>query len=353
MFFSPRISKPNLIQLCRRVGNQLRAGVDIRRVWLREAERATGAMKQAMLTICEGIEEGHHMHEAINFTGEYFPKLFRQMIQLGDQTGHLDLIFLDLADQYEHQMDLRRAFLATVMWPVIQLVLAIFIVGGLIFFMGVVAQPGREPIDPLGLGLVGTQGAIDYFLIVGMIVLGGFVLYFMWSRGKFDFLQLDRLVLRIPVVGKQIRTLCLARMAWALGLTVGGGMEIRRAMRLSLEATQSSYYYGYADQIDRELLSGDEVSEILRRTGCYPSDFLDVVETGEISGTLSESMMKLSELYFEKAKAAMKTLAVIGGTIVWMMIAGLIIAVIFKLFLTVYLGPINEALDMMKPGGRI
>ncbi|PQO38218.1 type II secretion system F family protein [Blastopirellula marina] len=345
MLFSPRISTSNLVQLCRRVGNQLRAGVDIRRVWQREAERASGAMKHVMESICEGIEEGHHMHEAINLTGDYFPKMFRQMIQLGDDTGHLDMIFLELADQYEHQLELRRAFLATILWPMIQLVMAILIVGFLIFVMGEISQmKGGEPIDPLGLGLVGRQGTIDYFLIIGTIVLGFWCVYLLWSRGRLGFLQLDRLVMSIPGIGPPIRTLCLARMAWALGLTVGGGMDIRSAMRLSLETTRSYYYQQFADQIDRELLRGDEVHEILRRTNVFPADFLDVVETGEISGTLSESMEKLSVLYFDKARSAMKTLAILGGVIVWMMIAGLIIAVIFKLFVSLYLAPINEAL---------
>lgn len=344
MLFSPRISKSNLIQLCRRVGNQLHAGVDIRRVWLREAERASGSMKHVMESICESIDEGHQMHEAINLTGEYFPKLFRQMIHLGDTTGHLDMIFLDLADQYEHQMELRRAFLASIAWPMIELGIAILVIGAFIFVMGMIPQVEGRTIDPLGLGLAGTQGVIDYFLIIGTIIMGCWVTYLLWSRGRLGFLPIDRVIMKIPGVGKQIRTLCLARMAWALGLTVGGGMDIRNAMRLSLEATHNRYYSQYADQIDKELLQGDEVSEILRRTQRFPHDFLDVVETGEISGTLSESMTKLSELYFQKARDAMKVLAIMGGLLVTMMVFGIIIMAIFKLAMF-YLGTINDALE--------
>ncbi|RCS54610.1 hypothetical protein DTL42_05610 [Bremerella cremea] len=344
MLFSPRISKSNLIQLCRRVGNQLHAGVDIRRVWQREAERASGSMKHVMESICESIDEGHQMHEAINFTGDYFPKLFRQMIKLGEDTGHLDRIFLELADQYEHQLKLRNSFLASITWPLIQLGLAILIIGILIFVMGFISEMNERTVDPLGLGLLGVQGLIDYCLIIGTFFLGLWVVYLLWSRGRLGFLQLDRLTMSIPGIGPPIRTLCLARMAWALGLTIGGGMDIRNSMRLSLEATHTYYYMQYADQIDRELLSGDEVSEILRRTNCFPHDFLDVVETGEISGTLSESMLKLSELYFEKARAAMNTLAIIGGVAVSMLVMGVIAIAIFKLAFF-YLGTINDALD--------
>ncbi|PQO27459.1 hypothetical protein C5Y96_18155 [Blastopirellula marina] len=345
MLFSPRIRTGQLVQLCRRVGNQLQAGVDVRRVWKREAERAFGSQKQMMLEITESIDRGGSMHDAINRTGEYFPKLFRQMVELGDSTGHLDRIFLELADQYEHQIQLRRSFMAGILWPMIQLVLGILIVGFLIAAMGWVGEMTGKPIDPLGVGLVGTKGAIEYFAIIGTIIFLSYCVYFLWSRGQFAFLQLDRLIMNIPGIGTPIRTLCLSRMAWAMSLTIGGGMEIRKAMRLSLEASRSQYYQQFANQVDRELLAGEEIHDILRRTRSFPPDFLDVVETGEISGTLSESMEKLSVLYQEKARAALNTLAIIGGVIIWMMIAALFVVVIFKLFFTFYLNPLNEILE--------
>ncbi|MBA2117717.1 type II secretion system F family protein [Bremerella alba] len=345
MLFSPRISTNQLVQLCRRIGNQLHAGVDLLRIWKREAERATGSLRYNMQVIVDGIEDGHTMHESINHTGEYFPKLFRQMVELGEQTGHLDRIFLELADQYEHQITLRRSFLAGILWPMIQLVLAILIVGFLIYMMGWVSEMTGKKMDPLGIGLVGAKGAIEFFAIIGTIVFLCFCVYLMWSRGKFSFLQLDRLLMNIPGLGVPIRTLCLSRMAWAMSLTIGGGMEIRKAMRLSLEASRSQYYQQFAGQIDRELLAGEEIHNILRQTRSFPPDFLDVVETGEISGMLAESMEKLSNLYQEKARAALLTLSVIGGVIIWMMIAGLIVMVIFKLFFALYLNPLNEALN--------
>ncbi|MHC2070675.1 type II secretion system F family protein [Bremerella sp. T1] len=345
MLFSPRIRTDHLVQLCRRVGNQLQAGVDIRRVWLREAERAFGYQKHMMVEISDFLNRGGSLPDAVNRTGEYFPKLFRQMVELGDATGHIDRVFLELADQYEHQIQLRRSFRSVIAWPTIQLVLAILIVGGLIYIMGWVSKGTGSKIDPLGFGLVGTQGAIEYFAIVGMIVFSGFILYLMWSRGKFAVLQLDRLVMNIPWIGTPIRTLCLSRMAWALALTLKGGMEIRQAMRLSIDATRSQYYRQFSDTIDRDLIAGEEVHDALRRTRIFPPDFLDVVETGEIGGTLAESLDVLSVQYQQKARDALNTLANIAGVIIWMMIIGLIVAVIFKLFFAVILGPYYEALE--------
>lgn len=344
MFLSPRIGTYDLVQLCQRVGNQLQAGVDARRIWRREAERAHGRRRHVMETIADSIERGTSTPEAIHLTGEYFPEMFRQMVDLGDATGHLDRIFLELAEQYDHQLRLRREFLKGITWPMIQLVLAILIVGGLIYFMGVISDLSGQKIDILGLGLVGAQGAAEYFAVVGSVIFAGWLIYLLWSRGKFAFLQLDRLLMAVPGIGPAIRTLALSRMAWAMSLTLSGGMEIRQAMRLSLQAARSRYYSRFVPQVDQQILRGDEVHESLRDTGAFPAEFLDVVETGEMAGTLAESMDRLAVQYQEKAKAALNTLAIIGGVIVWMMVAGIIIALIFKLAMF-YLGTINEALE--------
>lgn len=294
--------------------------------------------------IVDSIENGCTLHEAVNNTGEYFPKLFRQMVELGEQTGHLDKIFLEIAEQYEERIALRRSFIGGIMWPLIELSVAIMIVA-IVILVPEFAPKGinGQAIDILGLGIIGYEGLAIYgaFLFTVFFVL--FAIYFLWARGGLTFLQLDRLVMNIPVIGASIQTMCLANMAWALSLTVGAGMDIRSAMRLSLEATRTRYYEQFKEQVDRELINGEEIHDILRRTRSFPADFLDYVETGEISGRLTESMANLAEAYQEKSKAALRTITVIGGVLVTMLIFGIIIALIFK-FAMFYLGMINDAL---------
>jgi len=348
MLFSARISTSNLVDLCNRVGNQLHAGVDARRVWRREAERTYGIQRLRMETIAEGVERGLSTSDAINSTGEYFPLLFRQMVELGDATGHMDRIFKELAGQYQQRIQMQRSFLAGILWPMIQLTLAILIVGLLIFVSGIVTEMTGQKFDMLGLGLIGTKGAIEFFAIVGVVIFGLWATYLLWSRGKFSFLPLDRFVMNIPGIGTSLRTLALARMAWTMALTLGGGMEIRRLMRLALMSTQTQYFTRFIPQVDQELLRGEEIHDILRRTHSFPNDFLDVVETGEMAGTLTESMERLAEVYQDRARSALAMLVTIAGFLVWLLVAALIIALIMKIFMT-YLGGINDALNDLNP----
>ncbi|WP_255671134.1 type II secretion system F family protein [Blastopirellula sediminis] len=348
MFFSPRIGLNPLVQLCQRVGTQLEAGVDDRTIWRREVDRARGPHRRVMEEINDGIQQGATLGDALKRTGDYFPHVFREMVRLGDETGHLDRILRELSDRYEHRLQLRRAFLAGIAWPMIQFIFAVLFIGFVIGLMGFLGDLTGKPIDILGLGLVGTKGVILYFAGVGGLLFCAWLVWMFYSRGQLDFLPIGRIVMSIPVVGSPLKTIALSQMAWTLALTTGGGLDARRAVRLGLESTNSDYYTHYIEQVDKEILAGEDIGGALRHTGVFPEEFLDAIYTGEITGKLSEMMEKLSADYQARAKAALNTLAILAGFLVWMMVAGLIIALIFRIFFTAYLGPMNEALEGLK-----
>lgn len=347
MFFSPRIGLRALVQLCRRVGTQLDAGVDDRTIWNREVQRASGPQRQMMTEISQGIQQGETLGDALKRTGDYFPHVFREMVRLGDETGHLDRILQELSERYEHRLQLRLAFLAGITWPMIQLVFAICVVGLLIWVMGFIGQMTGQVVDVLGLGLVGTKGLVVYFAFLGSLGFGGWLLWMFYSRGQLDFLPLGRIIMSIPGVGMPLKTIALSQMAWTMALTTGGGLDARRSLRLGLESTHSDYYTKYIDQVDRDIMAGEDIGGALRNTGVFPAEFLDAIDTGEISGNLSEMLEKLAADYQARAKAAFNTLSLIAGFGVWLAVAGVIISLIFRIFFT-YLNTLNGALEELR-----
>ena len=117
----------------------------MRTVWAREADRARGPLRRHLLTISHAINRGESLADALAPTGDFFPTLFREMIAVGEQTGHLDAVLAQLADHYQNQLDMRRIFLAAITWPMVQLGIAVVIVGFLIWIMGVLRDmPGSK-----------------------------------------------------------------------------------------------------------------------------------------------------------------------------------------------------------------
>jgi len=277
---------------------------------------------------------------ALAETGDYFPTLFLELTDVGEQTGHLSEVFARLAENYEDQVKMRRVFLAAIAWPIFQLIAAVLIIGFLIWIMGVI---GNGKIDPLGFGLVGNTGLAIYVVFVGTVAAAIFVLVEAVRRGLVWTGPIQRFVMRLPGIGKPLRTLALARLAWSMHLTMKTGMDVRRALRLSLASTRNVVYTDQIDPIDAEIAEGNSIYEAFRGTGAFPADFLDVLAVGEQSGRMVESMERLSRQYQDYARTALATLNVLAGFAVWGVIALIIIVMIFRLF-GFYIGQINDAM---------
>jgi type II secretory pathway component PulF len=346
--FSPRISANQLIGLCRRMSTALEAGIDARTAWTREAGRATGALKRRLLDISDGINQGYSLSDSLPPTGDYFPTIFREMIAVGEQTGHIDSVFAQLADHYQTQVTMRRTFLAAIAWPGIELLLSLGVVGLAIWLSGLLrSMTGNQKFDLLGLGLVGTHGLMIYLTILA--IAGGSLWLFVraLSRGLIWIRPIQRLFLRLPGLGRALQTLALSRLAWTMHLTMNTSMDACRAIELSIRSTQNARYTDKIPEITTDIMAGSSIHEAFVQTRVFPADFLDTLAVGEQSGKVVESMGNLARQYQDRARMAMAAIAVIAGIGVIILIAGLIVALIFRIFITSYLGPINDALNNM------
>lgn len=346
MLFSPRIKIKPLAGLCRRLATALGAGIDVRTVWAREADRAHGwAARERFRTVNEAVHRGESMAAALAATGDFFPPLLRELIEVGEKGGHLSEVFAQLAEHYEGQLELRRTFLAAIAWPLIELTAAVVIIGCLIAALGVIESITGSRVDPLGLDLVGVPGLIKYaaFLatvgVLFFLILQGIRRGLVWTR------PIQRGVLRLPALGKALQTVALARMAWALHLTLNTEMDVHRALRLSLRATRNGRYTDQIEPIEKEITAGNSIYEAFLAAGCFPTDFLDAIAVGEQSGKLVESMGRLSRLYQDQARVALQALNMLGAFGIWVLIALILIFLIFRLF-GFYVGTIYDAMEI-------
>ncbi len=341
--FSPRIPTKTLTDLCRRLSTALSAGIDARTVWSREAERAHGHLCRHLTDVSLAINKGRSLADGFRTTGDFFPPLFLEMIELGEKTGHLDEVLAQLADHYQNQLEMRRSFLAAIAWPMVQLCLATIIVGFLIWVMGILREMTRsKDLDLLGFGLIGNQGLAIYVVFVSLVATAVWLMIRAASRGLVWTQPIQRFVLHLPGLGRPLQTMALARLAWSMNVTMNAGMELRQALQLSLRSTQNAFFMDQIPIILAGISAGNSIHECFSLAGGYPEEFLDTLAVGEQSGRVVESMGTLARQYQERARAAMGILTSIAGWFVWAVVAAVIIALVFRLF-SFYLGMINDA----------
>jgi type II secretory pathway component PulF len=172
-----------------------------------------------------------------------------------------------------------------------------------------------------------------------------FLLFRAVSRGMVWTGPIQRFVLQLPGIGKPLQTVAIARLAWAMHVTLDVGMEVQLALRLSLRSTHNARYIDQIPLIVSEIAAGSSIYEAFFHAGGYPVEFLDTLAVGEQSGKIAESMRVLARQYQERARTALATLTMLAGWAVWAVIAALLIALIFRVF-SFYIGAIDGALRM-------
>ena len=329
---------------CRRMGIGLRSGVDILRLLEAETKSGDARHRQAVQGLIERIRNGNSLSKAMGEEKGYFPRLLVQLVAASELGGRMDAMFHYMADYYDQLKKTRSEFLGQITWPLIQLGLAIVIVGLFILLMGIIL-PANSEFDPTGLGLRGFGGLAVFCLVVfGTLFTLGLIGYGLWKNWLNCHRILVPLIQKIPVLGNAFVTLGLSRLSMTLSMLLNAGVDAQRAVRQAFISTGNYYYISGMDRALAEVDKGSSFGDAFAASGVLPEDFVDAVRVGELSGTETESLDRLAEQYRDKARSALSTIATIASVVIWLTVMLLIAFMIIRIALQI-LGVYNDALN--------
>ena len=342
MLFAPHVKTKPLAEFLRRMAMSLEAGIDVRTALASEVRRSPPALRSRVEAIRLNVEDGWSIADAMNATGNYFPALVRELVVVGEQTGHLPEVLKQLTEHYDQQLALRRVFISAIAWPMMQLTMALVVVGLLIYIMGWLPATGRDRVDLLGFGLRGASGLIVYLLFLAAVATSIYIFIRAIAAGKLWTAHVQRLMLRLPQIGTALRTLAVARFAWTLQLSLEAAMDLKHALSLALASTHNIEFTEQRPNILAVIQRGDTIHEALAETNVFPKGLLDAVQVGEESGRLVETLAIVSRQQLDEARFALSLLTRWAGYAIWCLVALLIITLIFRLA-GFYVGAINAA----------
>lgn len=341
-----KASWKSLARLCRSLATLIESGVPIQQSLATLSKRSGDqATRNALKAMEVGIKGGMSLSEAISEQGTFFPELFRDLTEVAEDTGNLAEVFTALALHYENLISMKQQFIGQITMPVIQFVAATGILALLIYLLGMIAAGNNtKPMDVLGLGLTGTSGALMFLGIIYGSIFLLVVVYFIIVRGFGKGKFLYDILLRIPVMGKCLEAFALARFSWAFALTQESGMRIIPSLKASFRATSNPSYIGVQKQVCSMLQEGEELATSLAETRIFPEEYIQIVSVSEQSGTVPETLKRISPQLEDQARRTLSALTTALGWLVWALVAGLIIYAIFQIFVNGYLNLIKEGL---------
>lgn len=337
---SPRlIPTARLAETLHRLSIALSAGVDLRKAWASETERTPARYRSTMASVNEALAAGDPLAEALQASNA-FPPLVVGMVTVGEQTGHEPETLRSVAAVLDRQLRTARSLRGKLAWPAFQLSVAIAVIGFLIFIAGVLKDASGNPIDLLGLGLTGFSGLLIYLLLLAAAGVG---LWFGLKRALASWRShglVRQVLIRVPVLGHAATSAEAALWCRAAGLAAGAGLDAGRLVDLA-----SSVAPGLAvdrDELVDQLRGGHTLAEALRDSGRFPPLLCEGLAVGETAGTTDTVLARLADDFDDEAARGFTMAAQAAGGGVWVIVAGMIIFVIFRLF-SGYIGMLTDA----------
>ena len=340
MIFASRVPPGTLAIVSRSLATMLESGIQIRKAIGIASKKAMHApTKKVLREISDAIQGGSDISQALREHGNFFPTLFIEMVTMAEETGSLPEVLRHLAEHYEANIRMKKNLIGSLIWPVFQLVAAIFVIAILILVLGLIG--GDNDISNIVFGLKGPTGAMIWLTGTLGTFAAMFAVWLMIQKAAQAKAIVDPMLLMVPVLGRCMRSFAIARFSWSYYLTQQTGMPVNRSLQGSLKATGNGAFVSQTPFITSAVMEGSSLTESLKQSRLFPVEFLEMVSVAEESGTVPEALHRLSPHFEEDARRALKILTSAISVVVWLFVAGFIIFFVFKVMLT-YIGMIND-----------
>ncbi|MCX8108691.1 MAG: type II secretion system F family protein [Verrucomicrobiae bacterium] len=300
-----------LAEFYHQLGTMLAAGMTLLQSLdrLRMAPPA-GFLRLPLQRILDSLNQGSSLAEALTKLGKWLPAFDLALLKAGELSGHLDTVCKLLAGYYDERAQMARQLLADLSLPLFILHAAVFLAPLPAFVLGgTLTTYFRE-----------TIGMLAPFYLLTLLML--------WAcqgtRSATWRALVDSLLHRLPILGKARRHLALARLAKALEILLSAGVPITEAWLLAANASGSAALQRAVQNFPDRIQAGQTPSELLRSLREFPAMFTNLYETGELSGTLDDTLKRLFAYYRDDAARKMKTLAEWTPRVVYLVIVAVL-----------------------------
>ncbi|MSR31081.1 MAG: hypothetical protein EXR99_06185 [Gemmataceae bacterium] len=321
-----------LERFCQSLGRTLGAGIAAPKAMRLEGKKGS-RLGVAANAIADALEGGDSFTVAFSRHKELFPSLMLAMIEAGEESGNMAEVLRELGKHFGVLARLSRQLKAKILLPLMQLGFAILTVTILILVMGFlpVNQQGGS-YDPLGWGLSGPGGAVLFLALTAGTLAG---LFFLWktalanSKLRASLLQLCNW---IPFLSDYLRESALGHFSIGLAMTLDSAISIKKALRLSLDATANEYFKSSCEKAQTAVKRGSTLTQALADCQVFPEEFLAQIEVAEESGSIPEVCQRLAAHHNEEASRHLAFLFNAAGVAVWLGVAFFIVKIIFNLY---------------------
>jgi type II secretory pathway component PulF len=288
------------------------------------------SFRQPLALISAKLEEGATFSEALQSTGRWSPAFDITLLHAGEQSGRLPSCFKLLSEHYQSNAVLLKKTISSLIYP------------ALVFHMAILIAPFPEFVRTWNVFAYASRVLV---ILVPLYAVIGFVVYAMQgAHGERWRSAVERFVRRIPMFGKARSNLALARLAAALEALITAGVSIIEAWQLAADASGSPALRRTVLSWRPQLDSGVTPAEVVSESREFPELFSNLYHTGEITGSLDDTLRRLHRLYQDEGERQLQAVAEWTPKLIFFGVALMVAWQVIK-FWTGYFNEIGKVMD--------
>ncbi len=300
------------------------------------------AMQELILAIKSDVESGTALNEALAKHPRQFDELYVNLVTAGEHAGILEEILHKLATYMEKTEALKSKIKGALFYPVAVVVVAFVITCILMIF---VIPQFQDLFSGFGADLPALTMMVinmsNWFQEFWWLLIGGIIgtvvgLYQLKQRSMRFAHFLDRLFLKLPVIGEILEKSAIARFARTLATMFSAGTPLVEAMTSVAGACGNIVFYEATMQMRDEISTGTQLQVSMRDTNIFPNMVVQMVAIGEESGALDAMLSKVADWYEQEVDDAVDALTSLLEPVIMavlgVIIGGLVIAMYLPIF---------------------
>ncbi len=338
-----KITTKDITIFARQLATMMSAGVPLVQSFEIVAKGHDNPSMQALLLLVKSdIEGGLSLGEALSKHPKQFDTLFCNLVAAGEQAGILEGLLHRLATYMEKSEAIKSKVKSAMFYPIAVMVIAFVVTAILLIF---VVPQFQSMFENFGGELPAmTQFVVDlsellqetWYLVFGIIVIAAIVLKKLKENSKQFNRLLDRIVLKLPIVGNILEKSIIARFARTLSTMFAAGVPLVEAMD-TVSGTVGNSLYGEAIAVMRdEVATGQQLTVCMRQAELFPNMVLQMVSIGEETGALDGMLEKIADFYEAEVDDAVDGLTSLLEPLIMaflgIIIGGLVIAMYLPIF---------------------
>lgn len=342
VLFKSKVSARDKALFARQLATMISSGLELAKaIKLTSVQGRTDKIKALYLDIYQNIEEGNSFSSSLARHPEAFDAVFVSVVRAGENTGRLDTVLDQLANQLENDNNFVAKVKGAMYYPAF-ILLALIGIGS--YMMIKVIPQLKSIFDSMGAQLpLATRILVwlsDFMvqrwwaLLIILLIIIFFSRYWLGSSQGGAFV--DQLQIKTPGVKGLFEGIYMYRFSQIMSMLIGAGVPLLDSLKIAGTTIQNEIYSKSIDRIVEQVEKGVPLSSQLSKEVIFPPLVAQMASVGEETGQLDKVFQKVASFYEESTNQSIKTISTLIEPIILVIMGMGVAFIIFAVLVPIY-----------------